>query len=71
MENGAFALKEQMLHFHNIFKYMIFQKRQKALLWSNGLMYQPWYAVSSYFVQDPSRVISVMNFVSAPYLLNL
>ena len=59
MENGAFALKEQMLHFHNIFKYMIFQKRQKALLWSNGLMYQPWYAVSSYFVQDPSSVITM------------
>ena len=26
--------KEQMLHFHNILKYMIFQRRQKALLWS-------------------------------------
>ena len=23
--------------FHSIFKYMIFQRRQKALLWSNGL----------------------------------
>ena len=23
--------------FHNIFKYMIFQRRQKALLWSKGL----------------------------------
>ena len=38
---------------------MIFQKRQKALLWSNGLMYQPLYAVSSYFVQDPSSVITM------------
>ena len=26
MENGAFAPKEQMLIFHNIFKYMIFQR---------------------------------------------
>ena len=24
---------------HNIFKYMIFQRRQKALLWSKGLKY--------------------------------
>ena len=38
---------------------MLFQKRQKALLWSNGLMYQRWYAVSSYFVQDPSSVITM------------
>ena len=51
MVNGVFAPKEQMLHFpyyfqiqkskcsifHNIFKYMIFQRRQKALLWSKGL----------------------------------
>ena len=25
--------------FHNIFKYMLFQRRQKALLWSKGLTY--------------------------------
>ena len=25
-----------MLLFHNIFKYMVFQRRQKALLWSKG-----------------------------------
>ena len=31
MENGAFA-------FHNIFKKMIFQRRQEALLWSKGLL---------------------------------
>ena len=37
MENVAFAPKEQMLHFHNIFKYVIFQRRQKALLWGKGL----------------------------------
>ena len=34
MENGAFVPKEQCSIFHNIFKYMIFQRRQKALLWS-------------------------------------
>ena len=34
MENGAFALWSI---FHNIFKYMIFQRCQKALLWSKGL----------------------------------
>ena len=37
MENGAFAPKEQMLHFDNIFKIMTFQRRQKALLWNKGL----------------------------------
>ena len=39
MENGAFAQKEQMLSiFHNIFKCMSFQRWQKALLQSKGLM---------------------------------
>ena len=37
MENGAFAPKEQCSIYHNIFKYMIIQRRQKALLWSEGL----------------------------------
>ena len=37
MENGAFAPYGQMLHFHNIFKNLVFQRHQKALLWSNGL----------------------------------
>ena len=37
MENGAFALLEQMLLLHNIYEYMIFQRHQKALLWSKGL----------------------------------
>ena len=37
MENRAFAPKEQMLNFHNIFKYVIFQKRQTAFLWNIGL----------------------------------
>ena len=34
MENEAFAICSI---FHNIFKYMIFQRCQKALLWSKGL----------------------------------
>ena len=33
MENGAFAPKEQMLHFPLC---IIFQRRQKVLLWSKG-----------------------------------
>ena len=33
MENGAFAPKEQT----HVFKYMIFQRRQKVLLWSKEL----------------------------------
>ena len=42
MENGAFAPKEQLQKskcsiFHNIFKYVIFQRRQKALMWSKVL----------------------------------
>ena len=36
MENGAFAPKEQTLHFHNTFKCMMLQRHQKALSWSNG-----------------------------------
>ena len=39
MENGAFAPKEQSSIFHHSFKYMIFQRHQKALLWSKGLRY--------------------------------
>ena len=37
MENGAFSPKKQMLNFHDIFKYMIFQRRQNVSLWSKGL----------------------------------
>ena len=37
MENGAFAPDDECSMFHNIFKYMFFQSRQKALLWSKGL----------------------------------
>ena len=37
MENGAFTLLEQCSILHNIFKYTIFQRHHKALLWSKGL----------------------------------
>ena len=38
MENGALiCCKEQVLHVLKIFKYKIFQRPQKALLWSKGL----------------------------------
>ena len=40
MENGAFAPFEQMLHFPYFFKYLVFQRPQKAVfnpLYSNGL----------------------------------
>ena len=36
MENGEFAPKFSI--FHNIFKYMIFQRRGKALLWSKVVL---------------------------------
>ena len=34
MENGALA---SFSIFHNIFKYIVFQRRQKVLSWSKGL----------------------------------
>ena len=37
MENGAFARKSKYSFSHNIFKYMIFQRRQMALLFGKGL----------------------------------
>ena len=37
MENGALAPMSKCSTFYNIFKYMIFQRHQKALLWSKGL----------------------------------
>ena len=36
MENGAFALWSKCSIFHNLFKYLVFQWRQKALLQSKG-----------------------------------
>ena len=37
MENKAFALWSKCSIFHNNFKNVVFQRRQKALLWSKGL----------------------------------
>ena len=37
MENGAFAPLSKCSIFHNLFKYMIFHRHQKALLWIKGL----------------------------------
>ena len=37
-EKWNICSKKPMLNFHNIFKYMIFQRRQKVLIWSKGLM---------------------------------
>ena len=37
--------------FHNIFKYMIFQRRQKALLWSKGLILNNCHLLSHLFKQ--------------------
>ena len=38
MQNGAFVQKSKInVPFHSIFKYMIFQRRQKGLSWSKGL----------------------------------
>ena len=36
-ENGAFAPNSKRSVYHNIFRYNIIQRRQKALLWSKGL----------------------------------
>ena len=37
LENGAFAPKNKCSIFHIFFKNMIFQRRQKGVLWSKGL----------------------------------
>ena len=42
MENWAFTLWSKCSIFHNIFKYMIFQRSQKALLWHKGLRTVPY-----------------------------
>ena len=51
-----------MLIFHNIFKYMIFQRRQKALLWSRG---------SSTFVMIPKAGWSGSTIITLLWSLNL
>ena len=37
-ENGAFAQRSKCSIFHNVFKYMIFQRPLNALLWNKGLI---------------------------------
>ena len=37
MENAAFAQRSKCSNFHNIFKYMMFHRRQNELSWSKGL----------------------------------
>ena len=49
IENGAFAPKEQMLHFHNIFQNMIFQRPLMGLLCSKGLNRPRSYLASAQF----------------------
>ena len=44
--------------FHNIFKYMIFQRRQKAFLWSKGLNTNA----------DVASRVRGLNFVMSLYL---
>ena len=34
----SICVLEQVLNFHNIFKYIVFQRRQNGLSWSKGLM---------------------------------
>ena len=38
MNNFENIMEDIIIIFHNIFKYMIFQRRQEALLWSKGLI---------------------------------
>ena len=58
MENEAFAPKEQMLHFPNIFKNMIFQRCQKALLWSKWFT-EPFYVSIFCVFQEGGTIESV------------
>ena len=37
MENGAFAQWSKLSFFHNMFESMVFQGRQRAIIWSMGL----------------------------------
>ena len=39
MENGAFAQRSKCSIFHSIFKNMIFLRRQRELLWSEGFYF--------------------------------
>ena len=65
MENGEFAPISKCSIFHNIFKYMIFQRHQKVVLWSKGLniinrgtfpsfndISVPWYTLYMNFLRN-------------------
>ena len=54
MENGAFAPDDECSMFHNIFKYMFFQSRQKALLWSKALNH----AFTNYVISTKNSCIT-------------
>ena len=47
--------------FHSIFKHMIFQRRQKVLLWSNGLIdnysIAQYQFVSSYLISKQNKAV--------------
>ena len=66
MENGAFAPMELMLLFHNIFKFLIFQTHQKALVWSKGLNLLAWYPRSCFnhfYYMGANRTRPGLNFL--------
>ena len=49
--------------FHNIFKNMIFQRRQKALLWSKGLNASACAEVQKFWYESPSGFVFGPCFV--------
>ena len=68
MENGAFAPI-----FHNIFKYMIFERLQKALLWSKGLKWHLKLAVHIFkqycFYKKSNKLWSIVNILALVLLI--
>ena len=56
MENGIFAPKNQGSIFHNIFIFKIFQRCQKALLWSKGLKIQGNQEIAKVQIKNYERV---------------
>ena len=69
MENGAFAPKEQMLHFPQYFQICDIQRRQNALLWIKGLIWMMIIVVllkldTSFYenIVDPDQMASVVVF---------
>ena len=59
--------KSECSIFHNIFKHMIFQRHQKVLLWSNGLIDNysivQYQFISSYLISKQNKaVVFITNF---------